>query len=276
MTCVHSPASPDATGCPSRGPLAPEDWGEVESTAPPLSPGLLPAFINGCSLFRPVSRFGCDITAHFSDLVENPHLTHQELGLIDKEVWRLHQPRKSLPSPPRCSGGWKFLMKVSIHKPEAVSVGTPGPGSATAVQKYCRAWSWAQNQWIESKLCYLWVMIPSQCVRNVVLCVWKRERLILKLGSWAWGSCASKGAGLASRQETQGRSDVTDRVQGGLDNSVAGLTLFPLRFRKIVSLSSPSYCTTFIRPVCLAFPLFLFLVCCYICGKNSCAMFWLL
>lgn len=70
MTCVPSPASPDATGSPSRGPLAPEDWGEVESTAPPLSPGLLPAFINGCSLFRPVSRFGCDITAGFSDLWE--------------------------------------------------------------------------------------------------------------------------------------------------------------------------------------------------------------
>lgn len=29
----------------------------------------------------------------------------------------------------------------------------------------------------------------------------------------------------------------------------------------------------FKRPVCLAFPLFLLLVCCYICGKNSCAMF---
>ena len=55
MTCVHSPASPDATGTPSRGPLAPEDWGEVESIAPLLSPRLLPAFINGCSLFRPVS-----------------------------------------------------------------------------------------------------------------------------------------------------------------------------------------------------------------------------
>ena len=109
-----------------------------------------------------------------------------------------------------------------------------------------------------------------------VVCVKERERLILKLGSWAWGSCASKGAGLASRQETQGRSDVTDRVQGGLDNSVAGLTLFPLRFKKFMSLSSPSYCTPFKRPVCLAFPLFLLLVCCYICGKNSCAMFWLL
>ena len=106
---------------------------------PLLSPGLLPAFISGCSLFSPVSRFGCDITAHFSDLVGNPHLTHQELGLIDKVVWLLHQPRKSLPTPPRCSGGLKFLMKVSIHKPEAVSVGTPGPGSDTAVQKHCRA-----------------------------------------------------------------------------------------------------------------------------------------
>ena len=105
----------------------------------------------------------------------NPHLTHQELGLIDKVVWLLHQPCKTLPSPPCCSGGWKFLMKVSIHKPEAVSVGTLGPGSDTDVQKHCRARSWGQNQWIESKLYYLWVMIPSQCVRNVVLCVWKRE-----------------------------------------------------------------------------------------------------
>ena len=112
----------------------------------------------------------------FLRLVENPHLTRQELSLIDKEVWCLHQPRKTLPSLPRCSGGWEFLMKVSIHKPEAVSVGTPGPGSDPAVQKYCRAWSWGQNQWIESKLYYLWVMIPCQCVRNVVLCVWKRER----------------------------------------------------------------------------------------------------
>ena len=112
----------------------------------------------------------------FLRLVENPHLTRQELSLIDKEVWCLHQPCKTLPSLPRCSGGWEFLMKVSIHKPEAVSVGTPGPGSDPAVQKYCRAWSWGQNQWIESKLYYLWVMIPCQCVRNVVLCVWKRER----------------------------------------------------------------------------------------------------
>ena len=79
-----------------------ERWG---APLPLLSPGLLPAFINGCSLFSPVSRFGCDITAHFSDLVGNPHLTHQELGLIDKVVWLLHQPRKTLPTLPRCSGG---------------------------------------------------------------------------------------------------------------------------------------------------------------------------
>ena len=41
--------------------------------------------------------------------------------------------------------------------------------------------------------------------------------------------------------------------KGGLDDSVAGLTLFSLRFRKIVSLSSLSYCKIFKRPVCLAF-----------------------
>ena len=104
-----------------------------------------------------------------------------------------------------------------------------------------------------------------------MLCVCEREREIdFKTWLMSLGSCASKSAGLASRQEIQGRSDVTDRVQGGLDNSVAGLTLFPLRFKKIMSLS---YCTTFKRPVCLALPLFLLLVCCYICGKNSCAMF---
>ena len=76
---------------------------------------------------------------YFPDLVGNPHLIRQELSLIDKVVWLLHQPRKTLPTPPRCSGGWKFLMKVSIRKPEAVSVGTLGPGSDTAVQKHCRA-----------------------------------------------------------------------------------------------------------------------------------------
>ena len=152
MTCVHSPASPDATGTPSRGPLAPEDWGEVESIAPLVSPRLLPAFINGCSLFIPVSSVW--LWYHCTFLRFSGKSSPDSSRAWSCRQNSLAQPHKILPSPPCCSGGWKFLMKVSILTPETVSAGTPGPGSDTAVQKYCRAWSWGQKQWIESKLYY--------------------------------------------------------------------------------------------------------------------------
>lgn len=209
--------------------------GERWRAPPPLlSPSLLPTFISGCSLFRPVSRFGCDITAHFSDLVGNPHLTRQELGLIDKVVWLLHQPRKSLPTPPHCSGGWKFLMKVSIHKPEAVSVGTPGPGLWHSRAKHRRALSWGQNQWIESNPYYLWVMMICLSVWEMLccVCVKERERFILNLAHESKGSVRPKIQGWQAGWRLGEGLMLQTESKGGLDNSVASLTLFSLRFRK--------------------------------------------
>lgn len=139
MTCVHSPASPDATGSPSRGPLTPEDWGEVESSAPPAF-SQPPAYFHQwvlfvqtslqvwlwyhCTFLRFSGKSSPDSSRAWSHRQSSlaPPSTTQESSHPASLFWRMKVPDESVHPQTRgskCRDSWTWFRHSRAKTPQS-------------------------------------------------------------------------------------------------------------------------------------------------------------